>query len=202
MISRFLLPVIPILALASCSTSGDGGSTPAATNTSRIRTADDWVADKTKDNGFKQDASGNLVPRSDRRSSFETRRQSAYFKGDYQKQEFKTAGSGYDTKPWWGKTEHARKTYTGDTDGSRFQQSSNLQGQTSREAGASARIPDGYNTGAYATGDARETGAIRLDHISDAETDSRRRVFVPPAVIDWRAQRQMTMDQSRGILGR
>ena len=37
---------------------------------------------------------------------------------------------------------------------------------------------------------------------SDAETDVRRRVFDAPDVIDWREQRPLTIQETRGILGR
>ncbi len=200
MISRFLI-LIPILAVAACSTGGDSGSTSASTSTgARIRDASEWVDENARDSGFKQDASGNMVPKSDKRSSFETNRKSAYFKGEYNKKEFKTAD--YTKKSWWGKSEYARKSYAGNTDGSRFQQSSRLQGLTSREAGTSARLPGTYDTGSYATSTANEAGSTRLGRPSDAESDVRRRVFTEPSVIEWQAQRQMTVGKSRGILGR
>jgi len=154
----------------------------------------------SESNGYKQDANGNWVPKTDKRSSFESQGESPYFKGEYGKKDYQTGD--YSKKSWWGNKDYGRKSYDGDTDGSSFQKSSRMQGQGAREAGGSADIPDAYQTGGYATSDAREAGRDGLAKPSDAETDIRRRVFKQPAIIDWREQRSLTLEQSKGILGR
>lgn len=151
-------------------------------------------------NGYQVDANGNWVPRSDRRSSFESQGESPYFKGDYRKKDYQ-AGE-YAKKSWWGNKDYGRQSYQGETDGSRFQQSSRLDGQSAREGGRAARTPDPYQTGTYATGSARESEAGGIARPSDAETDVRRRVYQQPDIIDWREQRALSVQQSRGILGR
>lgn len=151
-------------------------------------------------NGYQPDANGNWVPRSDRRSSFESQRESPYFKGDYRKKDYQTGQ--YARKSWWGNKDYGRQAYQGKTDGSRFQQSSRLQDQGAREAGTAARTPDPYQTSTYTTGTAREAGADSLARPSDAETDARRDVFVQPEIIDWREQRRLSVQESRSILGR
>ena len=88
------------------------------------------------------------------------------------------------------------------TDGSRFQKTSRLQGQGAREAGTNARIPDPYQTGTYATGAARETGATPIGISPNTEIDNRRKNYQQPEMIDWREQRSLTKDQATGILGR
>lgn len=153
-------------------------------------------------NGYTQDAAGNWVPRDDKRSSFESQGASPYFnnKSNYNQQTYQ-AGE-YSKKSWWGNKDYGRKSYAGDTDGSRFQKGSRLQGQSARETGGSADIPDAYQTGGYATSAAREAGARDITKPSDAETDIRRRVYKQPEIIDWREQRSLTLEQSKGILGR
>ena len=153
-----------------------------------------------ENNGYKQDSEGNWLPQSDKRSSFETNRESAYFKGDYSKKQYKTEE--YGKKSWWGDTKYESKRYEGNTDGSRFQTSSKFQQQGAREANTAADIPDPYKTGNYATTSAREAGSKRLDKSSDAETDSRRRVFTQPEIYDWRKQRDMSVSETKGIMGR
>ena len=161
---------------------------------------DEWVGENSRDNGFKTDAAGNFVPRSNKRSSFELNRDSAYFKGDYAKKDFKT--NDYSKKSWWGDTKYEAKNYQGDTDGSRFRSASRFQGAGAREAGSAADLPGAYKTGSYATRAARETAGTRIDRPSDAETDVRRRVYTAPSVIDWREQRGMTVSEAKGLLGR
>jgi hypothetical protein len=155
-----------------------------------------------ENNGYAQDESGNWVPRGDKRSPYESQGASRYFDKESNYNQKAYQAGGYAKKSWWGNKEYGRKAYAGDTDGSRFQQSSKFQDQSAREAGSSADIPDAYQTGGYATSAAREGGAEKLGKPSDAETDYRRRVFPQPEIIDWREQRSLTLDQSKGILGR
>ncbi len=190
---RFQLPLVMCVAvLASCSQPVESTSTSGAPKRLSER-----INEKT---GFVQDDEGNWKPRVDRRSSFESKGESPYFKGEYAKKEYK-AGE-YAKKSWWGNKTYESKAYQGDTDGSRFAKTSRFDGSQSRDGGKVAREGGTYQTDAYATGKANETGKKRLDHPSDAETDIRRRVFTPPPVVDWESQRNLDMRQTRSILGR
>lgn len=185
-----LLVLIP----ASCA------SDPAAKDKSRPADRKPLSERLDEKNGYTQDADGNWVPRSDKRSSFENQGKSPYFQDKYEKKSFKTGD--YKKKSWWGSKEYGRKEYAGNTDGSRFQQASRLDGQGARESGSAADLPAAYQTGNYATSAARETGRTDLTKPSDAETDVRRRVYQAPEIIDWREQRSLSLEQSKGILGR
>ncbi len=154
----------------------------------------------SENNGYQVDADGNWVPQTDKRSSFESQGESTHFKGDYAKKAY-NAGD-YSKKSWWGNKDYGRQPYTGKTDGSRFQQTSRLQGKGAPEAGSAARIPDAYQTNNYATSAAREAGSQGLAKPSDAATDSRRRVFQQSEIIDWKEQRSLSLEESKGILGR
>lgn len=198
----------PFLLLASCA--GDGGSDTA----SKARPAAASSADSNfkpfsermgnmmagRDGGFAKDSEGNFLPSSNKRSSFETNRNSPHFKGDYAKKDYKTKD--YSKKSWWGDTTHDKKSYGGDTDGSRFQTASRYQGSGAREGGTSARLPGEYNTQDYRTGASREANSKRLDKPSDAETDIRRQVYTAPVVVDWKEQRSMSMGETKSFLGR
>ncbi|HSP42364.1 MAG TPA: hypothetical protein VLO11_05800, partial [Luteolibacter sp.] len=99
--------------------------------------------------------------------------------------------------------DYDRSSYQGNTDADHLRQASRLEGRSAGEAGRASRGTDGsYQTGGYRTGDARESSASRLDKPSDAETDVRRRVYQPPEIIEWSEQRKLSLEQSRGILGR
>lgn len=188
---RIFLPLS--LLLAACG--GDTGSQPPAAPARQSLNER-----MSASNGYKQDANGNWVPQSDKRSSFENQGESNYAKKDYKKQAYKTGD--YSTKSWWGNKQYDRKAYAGNTDGSRFQKDSRFQGQGARETGSAARIPDPYATNTYGTSAAREAGLERLKKPSDAAIENQQEVFKQPEIIDWREQRSVTMEQSKGILGR
>jgi hypothetical protein len=197
---RFILGLLALLLVSCASDSNNSGRPESAPQGARIRTVDEWLADTSKDNGYKTDAKGNLIPRSNKRSSFENKGQSAYFKGQYEKKTYK-AGE-YSRTSFWGNKEYGRQQYPGSADGSRFQKNSRFGGQNAREAGNSAEISKAYQTGAYATSAAHEAGNTAIARPADAETEIRRKVYQPPEIIDWREQRQLTLEQSKGILGK
>lgn len=183
--------LLPLLLLASCAPDKKPTATPPRKSlTERMN----------EKNGYKQDAEGNWKPQTDRRSPYENKGATYDSKKSFQKKDYK-AGD-YAKKSWWGNKEYGRQTYTGNTDGSRFQKSSALQGQNAREAGDQAKIPGAYKTSDYATGTAREAGIKSIDKPSNAIVESRQKVFQPPEIIDWKEQRNLSLDQSKGILGR
>lgn len=152
-------------------------------------------------NGYTKDAQGNWKPTNDRRSSFESQGESPYFKGSYDKKNYQT--NSYAKKSWWGNKEYGRKQYADTPDASRFQETSRFDGMSAQEAGTSTGLTKtNYQTGAYATNAAREADRKRLDKPADVATESRRKSYVAPEVIDWKQQRSMDVEQSKGILGR
>ena len=150
-------------------------------------------------NGYKQDAKGNWVPQSDQRSSFESKGKSPYFQGEYQKKTYQT--DTYSKKSWWGSKDYGRQKYAGNTDGGRFQKSSDFTRQGARETGTNADLPPSYQTSDYATHAARETTHSGIQKKSDTQTDIRRRVYQAPEIIDWKEQRTLSLEQSKGLLG-
>jgi len=211
-LSKTLLTALsaPLFLLASCAGDGGGDSSSASGRPAAASSSDsngfkpmsqrmnDTMAGR--DGGFSKDADGNFLPTSSKRSSFEMNRDSPHFKGDYAKKNFKT--NDYSKKSWWGDTKHESKKFEGDTDGSRFQTASRFQGSGAREANTSAKLPGAYRTNQYGTSNAREAGGSRLSKPSDAETDIRRRVYTPPAIVGWQEQRAMSVNETKSFLGR
>lgn len=198
--------IFPVLAAifisASCASSDSAtakkSAKPVQTG-AKVRTADEWLAETTKDNGYTTDASGNFVPKSNKRSSFENKGESTYFKKDFKKQEYKTGD--FQKKSWWGNKEYDRQSYAGNTDGSRFAKASSEQGKGARESDHESSVRKDYETNSYATNAARETGKSDLAKPSNDGIENRRGVFTPPEVIDWREQRTMSLEQTKGLLG-
>jgi hypothetical protein len=183
--------LLPLFLLASCAPDKKEAATPPR------RTMSERISEK---NGYVQDAEGNWKPQTDRRSPYENKGATYDSKKSFQKKDYK-AGD-YAKKSWWGNKEYGRQNYTGNTDGSRFQKSSALQGQNAREADDKARIPGAYKTDDYATSAAREAGNKPIDKPSNAIVESRQKVFQTPEIIDWKEQRKLSLDQSKGMLGR
>lgn len=150
--------------------------------------------------GYKQTESGEWVPRSDKRSAYDSQRDSAYFKGKVETDRFKTGE--YAKKSWWGSKDHGKKSYEGNTDGSRFQTQSRQDGKMSRDDGKAARSSDPFKTNTMARESARETSSSAIDRPQSASVEARRSTYKAPAVVDWKEQRSMSMEQSKSILGR
>ncbi len=150
--------------------------------------------------GYKQDSEGKWVAKSDKRSSYDSQRDSPYFKGKVEKETYKTGE--YAKKSWWGNKEYSTKQYEGNTDGSRFQKSARQNGQMASVDGQKADIAGPFKTNTLDRKSARETTKSAIARPLDAKTSRDRGSYTMPSVIDWRAQREMSMDQSRGILGR
>jgi hypothetical protein len=150
-------------------------------------------------NGYKQDTQGNWLPQNDKRSSFESQGASPYFQGNYQKKSYETHS--YSKKSWSGNQEFPRQTYSGNTNGSRFQKSSRFNRQGANESNLAAKMPDPYQTNTYSTTAAQETTRPNIAKPSDAPTNRRRAVFKSPEIVDWKEQRSLSLEQAKGILG-
>lgn len=180
--------------MVSCASDSNQESSPS---TPAIKPLSQRINEK---NGYTMDANGKWQTQTDKRSSFESKGPSNYFKGEYAKKDYKTTN--YSKKSWWGNKDYQTKPYADSTDGSRFQKTSRLDGQNARDAGKSAGLNNVYQTNDYATDSAREQDTEKIKKFSNTETDIRRRVFPTPDVIDWKEQRTLSIGQSKEILGR
>jgi len=180
-----------LILLPSCSTGSRDEASPQGTLgslTSRLN----------QSNGYEVDEKGNWVPRNNKRSQFEGQGDSAYFQGDVRK---KTYGTDSLKKgSWWGGKELKRSEYT-------HTGSANEQSGQSRFTGEPS-VMDRNLTPARVAGNrqptknAVENRGSRLAKPSDAETDARRRVFTEPEIIDYKQQRELSIQQSKDLLGR
>lgn len=202
-----LAAALPLLIASCASDSGkkdSASSSPTAARPTGATPEDkfnSWAGGMSKDNGYVKDANGNLVPKSNKRSSFERKGQDPNFAGKkFTKKDYQTGD--YSKKSFWGAKEYDRKAYAGGTDGSRFQKDSDLQGKGARESGSAAKIPGDYKTDNYATASARESGLNPVKKGSNDSIENRRKSFEQPDIITWQEQRKLTVDQSKGILGR
>lgn len=191
-----ILALCPFL-FASCASDEP---TPSAAAPARKSMNERFGGGGRDPDSFSQDANGKIIAGNSKRSQFENRKDSNFANKDFKTQEYK-AGD-YAKKSWWGNKEYTPKAYAGKTDGSRFQKASALDGQGARESGNAAAIPAAYATSNYATNAAREAGNSPIQKSSNAEIENRQQDFEQPEIIHWRAQRDVTMDQAKGILGR
>ena len=181
-------------ALASCAGEGADPSAPAVAERKGLSER------LSEYGGYKQNENGEWVPKSDKRSAYDSQRDSPYFKGKVEKERYKTGD--YAKKSLWGSKDYGKKTYSGDTDGSRFQTTARQEGQMSRDDGRAARSTDPFATNTLSRESARESRNPAIGRPSSAAVDSQRDSYKAPSVIDWKEQRSMSMDQSRSILGR
>lgn len=192
---RYLNAFLPVLLLVACASSSTSEKPPAAAESGHKKLSERM----SENNGYKQDADGNWKPQVDKRSEYESKGDNQNYKKDYAKQTYKTGD--YAKKSWWGNKNYARQTYTPQTDGSSFQKTSNLQTQNARETGANADIPSSYRTGSYATHSAHESGSAPVKSDTNSAHEDRQRVYQKLKIIDWKEQRGLSMEQSKGLLG-
>lgn len=212
--------LLPLFALASCASHDkpDKSETPETSKTPKKASEQDKtnktfkagvaategrksMSEKFYGPPIRQNAKGEWPDDTRKVSGFESNRKSPYFT------EKSTVAKPYKTGEYakssmWAKKEVKKPSYTGNTDGSRFQTASNLKSSAAHEASTNARLPSSYNTGTYNTHAAHETSAKRFDKPSNAKTDQRRRVFPQPDIIDWKQQRAMDMKTTKTLLGR
>jgi hypothetical protein len=186
-----VIALLPLLLVASCANNSE--KTASAPGRKSLSQRLD------QDHGYKQDADGNWKAQSDKRSSFENQGEASQFRKNFNKKEYKKGE--YAKKSWWGNKEYDRQSYGGNTDGSRFQKTASQQGKNAREAQTGYETGN-YDTDAYATNAAREAGAAQIGKPNNSEIENRRKVFAQPDIIDYRERRALTVEQSKGILGR
>jgi hypothetical protein len=184
-----------LLLLSSCASDANKKKDTASTPPPR-KSLSERLNEK---NGFKQDSEGNWKVESDRRSPYENQGATYDAKKSYKKTDYKTGD--FLKKSWSGNKTYDRKSYAGNTDGSRFQKASALQGEKAPEASNQAKIPGAYKTETYATNAANETRSKAITKGSSAAIDSKQKTFQQPEIIDWKAQRSLSLEQSKGILG-
>ncbi len=182
----------PLLLLSSCASDSSADKKEA--------TFKPFSQRMNEKNGYTQDSDGKWVSRNDKRSQFENQGDSQFSGKSFGKKEYSTGE--YKKTAWAGNKQFATQDYAGNTDASRFKTSSRLQGQNARETGTAASIPSPYKTNRFATNSAREASNKSLAKPSNDKIENRRASYIQPKIIDWEQQRSMTMDQSRGILGR
>lgn len=181
-------------ALVSCA-----GDTNTDNATPQLDERKDMVDRLSESGGFKQDASGNWVPKSDKRSSYDSQRDAPNFKGKIERETYKTGE--YAKKTWWGTQKYEAGEYQGNTDGSRFQTKAKQDGIVARDAGKKARLEEPFQTNTLDRLSAREGDRDPLERPTNAYTESQKSTYKAPSVIDWKEQRQMS-EKSSGILGR
>ena len=190
-----ILAYLAFLFLASCTSNSSPDKSPSA-----VPARKSLGERMTENSGYKQDSSGNWKAQSDRRSPYESQGSTYDSKKSFKKQGYKTGD--YNTKSWWGDKQYDRKSYTGNTDASRFSKASKLGEKGAREANTNAKIADNYKTSAYGTNTARESDSKQIQKGNNTEIENRRSVFPQPEIIDWKQQRSLSMDQSKKILGK
>ena len=182
--------------LVSCGTGSDKKESTASSEPPRRLSLNERFTSGGQDpNSFKRGADGKLKIDNAKRSQFELKGQATVGGKNYQKKDYRTGD--YAKKTWaGGNKDYGNKAYAGPTDGSRFQTNSRMDGQGAPESGSRARIPDTYDTGTYATGDAREDGNLSRDSGAAAREAGRTN-----DQFQWHSQRDLTVDQSRSMLG-
>lgn len=195
------IAILSLALLASCGSGADKTNTTSSSEEkfvpfSQRMGGGDSSGSVPDPNSFKRDANGKLKSDNSKRSSYERQGEASMGGKTYQKKDYKTGD--YAKKSWWGNKDYDRKSYAGNTDGSRFQTKSALDGQGARESDSQAKIPEKYNTGNYATGAAREAAnSVSRDSGSTAREAGRTN-----DQYQWDGARQLTVDQSRSLLGR
>lgn len=218
-LARFFL-MLPVVGLVACSGSGSGGASGSSSGAAmpvaggagpaaqpfRMKTGDDGDDDlgRMQDkfgsrSPFMTDSKGK--PMGEYRAAGEFDRANTQFDRGYAGKEYK-AGE-FKKKSFWGHRDYAKAVYGGDTNANGLRKGSRFQDAAAGENVKVAR--DGsrtYDTGAYATGAARETGKRRLDKVADAETTDRTNIFTDPEIIPWQQQHGVTIDETRSKMGR
>jgi hypothetical protein len=189
---RSILSLAAIL-LASCASDSDSG-----TGTSTANAGYKPMSQRLNEsNGYKVDSDGNWVPKSNKRSSYDGSGTPGGMKGNVGKKAYQ-AGK-LQQKSWWGNKNYGQKQFGGNTTNTTFNKSSSLGNKGAREAGASPKTSQTYGTGTFASRAAGEGGGKNLPTQRFHNEGKRHQ---QPEIIDWKEQRSLSLEQSKGILGR
>lgn len=124
------------------------------------------------------------------------------FEGRFANREFATSER-EEKASLWGSKEYAAQVYDGNLDGSRHQTAARMADKGAREGTLISREGGRvYQAPSVSRTVAREDSGGEIRRTSDAETDARRRVFPQPVIEDWRPQRALTVEDTKGMLGR
>ncbi len=194
MVSRVVWVVLAGI-LAGCS------GQRVRTVTSERKVASDPLLQRYAGNyGYEKGTDGSKKIVSDNRSGFEGRRVEGFDKSVENKQ---FATKERTKRPWWGKKDYGSKSWNGSKEAPAAGRKSWFGSRRAKEGGQMARAAGKtYGTGEYGTGAAHEAGTTRLGRPEDASTRNRRDSAPEPNIIGWEEQRKMSMEQTRGILGR
>lgn len=149
-----------------------------------------------------EDDAGNPRMQSDVRSSFENTGGSSIVSGNnYSGNEY--TKKAYRKERWGGESSYKTKSYNNTNKANNYgkepwfaRKQANVNGQESSVGKKS------FFTKLFGKSTARERGATDLSKPSDAETNVRRRVFIQPDIIGWKDQQTLSVDDTRGMLGR
>jgi hypothetical protein len=193
--------IFPAMLLVSCASDSKKEKSSPAEATKHKSLEERFQSGGGRDpNGFQQDSDGKLTIKNAKRSPFEAKGESNMASKSFDKKAYKSGD--FSKKSFWGNKEYDRKAYTGNTDGSEFQKSSKIAEKGARESSTTAKIPEKYDTNAYATDAAREAGNAPIQKGTNDQFENKRDDFERPAIIDYREQRQMSKAQATSILGR
>ncbi|MBK1881027.1 hypothetical protein JIN85_01295 [Luteolibacter pohnpeiensis] len=184
-----LSPAVFLLAsCASNSSSGSSSEVSTPTLSQRINGAQRYSY-----------SNGELGGAGSKRSEFESKGELSEATSDYAKKEY--ASGDFKKKAFWGNKDYSLKSYDGNTDGSQFAKASNFANKSADE-GSKNVVQEAFATNDYGTNAANEASAKNLDKPSDAETDFRRKVYGKPKVVNWDEQRDMSVEETTGMIGR
>lgn len=153
----------------------------------------------SQSHGYEVDDKGNWIPRNDKRSQYEGQGDSPQFRGDLGKREFDTKS--LQKGSWWGSKQLERPAFADapparlSSETSRFQRQ---QAALDHSLDTPARIDKNYRSKELAV----EAAGRSWDKPSHAATDLRRDVFIEPEIIDYKQQRELSIRQSKDLLGR
>lgn len=187
-----LFMILCTLLLASCANSPKRDANQHLANES-------LTGRLSQNHGYKVDEQGNWIPRNNKRSQYEGLGGKSYFNGDLHKKAFQaqTLSKG----SWIGEQRLKKPEH-------HLNGAESAVGVISPFNSQQANLEHRLQTPAKIAGNhlptdvARETGAGAITRPSDAETDFRRRVFQQPDVVDYKKQRELSIEQSKRLLGR
>ena len=171
-----------------------------STTTTVERRSGDPLLDRFAGNySYEQGEDGSTQVKSDQRSSFEGRGADGFNKNYHAGT---VTGASVEKKPWWGREGYEKQVWSGNRQAS---EGMKVSGETARRSWWSGKkSPAGgttHSTGPYATGSASEQGR-RIGRPRNSEVQNRRADYPQPDIIHWEQQREMDLEQTRGILGR